>query len=190
MRGLIKEIRYKLFCHICAQVRCYCNQYLLSFIVIIMYWIKFLYELYSNSRVLIHYIEGHCFILFFVSIIGCNKCSYLLIIFCTFKFSSMTLSLSLLHVHWILCYRIKNISFMVFIKQLKPKIFVQCNGCYTEWSLAFKREDPLPGTGRFFLPFFSSTSFLPFLTLRCVFTQEYAHMWSWSRAFIWRAFLP
>ena len=47
------------------------------------------------------------------------------------------LSLSLLHVHWILCYRIKNISLMVFIKQLKPRIFVQCKCCYTDWSLAF-----------------------------------------------------
>ena len=124
-----------------SQVRCYCNLYLLSFIVI-MYWTKFLYELYSNSRVLIHYIEGHYFILFFVSIIGCHSCSYsaILIVFCIFKFSSMTLSLSLLHVHWILCYRIKNISFMVFIKQLKPRIFVQCNCCYTDWSLAFQGE--------------------------------------------------
>ena len=126
------------FAILVSQVRCYCNLYLLSFIVI-MYWTKFLYELYSNSRVLIHYIEGHYFILFFVSIIGCHSCSYsaILIVFCTFKFSSMTLSLSLLHVHWILCYRIKNISFMVFIKQLKPRIFVQCNCCYTDWSLAF-----------------------------------------------------
>ena len=77
-----------------------------------MYWTKFLYELYSNSRVLIHYnVEGHYFILFFVSIIiGYHNRSYsaILIVFCTFKFSSMTLSLSLLHVHWILCYRIKN----------------------------------------------------------------------------------
>ena len=122
-----------------SQVRCYYNLYLLSFIVT-MYWTKFLYELYSNSRVLIHYnIEGHYFILFYVSIIGCHNCSYsaILIVFCTFKFSSMTLSLSLLHVHWILCYRIKNISFMVFIKQLKLRIFV-C--CYTDWSLAFKGE--------------------------------------------------
>ena len=110
-----------------------------------MYWTKFLYELYSNSRVLIHYnIEGHYFIKFFVSILGCHNCSYsaILIVFCTFKFSSMTLSLSLLHVHWILWYRIKNISFMVFIKQLKPRIFVQCNCCYTDWSLAFEGEGP------------------------------------------------
>ena len=64
--------------------------------LLIMYWTKFLYELYSNSRVLIHYIEGHYFILFFVSIIGCHNCSYsaILIVFCTFKFSSMTLSLT------------------------------------------------------------------------------------------------
>ena len=84
------------FAILVSQVGCYCNLYLLSFIVI-MYWTKFLYELYSNSRVLIHYIEGHYFILFFVSIIGCHSCSYsaILIVFCTFKFSSMTfLSLS------------------------------------------------------------------------------------------------
>ena len=80
------------FAILVSQVRCYCNLYLLSLIVI-MYWTKFLYELYSNSRVLIYYIEGHYFILFFVSIIGCHSCSYsaILIVFCTFKFSSMTL---------------------------------------------------------------------------------------------------
>ena len=50
----------KLFCHIVSQVRCYCNLYLLSFIVT-MYLTKFLYEQYSNSRVLIHYIKGHYF---------------------------------------------------------------------------------------------------------------------------------
>ena len=137
-----------------------------------------------NSCVLIHYIEGYYFMLFFVSIIGCHNCSYsiILIVFCTFKFISMTLSLSLLHVHWIICYRIKNISFMVFIKQLKPRIFVQCNCCYTDWSLAIQTgalpskvrvvgSNPLPGTGKKILPFFSSTSFLPFLT--CAFTQVY-----------------
>ena len=47
-----------------SQVRCYCKLYLLSFIVT-MYWTEFLYVLYSNSRVLIHYIEGDYFILFF-----------------------------------------------------------------------------------------------------------------------------
>ena len=80
------------FAILVSQVRCYCNLYLLSFIVI-MYWTQFLYELYSNSRVLIHYIKGHYFILFFVSITGCHSCSYsaILIVFCTFKFSSMTL---------------------------------------------------------------------------------------------------
>ena len=95
------------FAILVSQVRCYCNLYLLSFIVK-MYWTKFLYEIYSNSRVLIHYIEGHYFILFIVSIIGCRNCSYsaILIVFCTFKFSSMTLSLSLLHVHWIFELRI------------------------------------------------------------------------------------
>ena len=54
------------FAILVLQVRRYCNLNLLSFIVT-MYWTKFLYELYSNSCVLIHYIEGHYFILFFVS---------------------------------------------------------------------------------------------------------------------------
>ena len=53
-------IMYKLFCHTVSQVRCYCNLYLLSFIVT-MYLTTFLYEQYSNSRVPIHYIEGHTF---------------------------------------------------------------------------------------------------------------------------------
>ena len=48
------------FAILVSQVRCYCNLYLLSFIVT-MYLTKFLYEQYSNSRVLIHYIEGHYF---------------------------------------------------------------------------------------------------------------------------------
>ena len=71
-----------------SQIRCYCNLYLLSFIVT-MYLTKFLYEQYSK----LHYIEGHYFIVFFVSIIGCHF--ILCYINCTFKFSSMTLSLSL-----------------------------------------------------------------------------------------------
>ena len=50
-----------LFAILVSQVRCYCNMYLLSFIVT-MYWTKFLYELYSNSRVLINYIELFCFL--------------------------------------------------------------------------------------------------------------------------------
>ena len=84
------------FALLALQVRCYCILYLLSFIVT-MYWTKFLHELYSNSRVLIYYIEGHFFILFFVSIIVCHNVHTLaiLIVFCTFKFSSMTLSLCL-----------------------------------------------------------------------------------------------
>ena len=45
----------KKFATLASQVRCYCILYLLSFIVI-MYWTK---VLYSNSRVLVHYIEGH-----------------------------------------------------------------------------------------------------------------------------------
>ena len=43
-----------------SQVRCYCILYLHSFIVT-MYWTTFLYELYSNSRVLV-YNEGPFFI--------------------------------------------------------------------------------------------------------------------------------
>ena len=80
------------FAILVSQVRCYYNLYLLSLIVT-MYWTKFLYELYSNSRVLIHYIEGSLFYFIFCV----NNCSYsaILIVFCTFKFSSMTLSLTL-----------------------------------------------------------------------------------------------
>ena len=48
------------FAILVSQVRCYCNLYFLSFIVT-LYLTKFLYEQYSNSRVLIHYIEGHYF---------------------------------------------------------------------------------------------------------------------------------
>ena len=55
------------FAILVSQVRCYCNLYLLSFIVT-MYLTKFLYEQYSK----LHYIEGHYFIVFFVSIIGCH----------------------------------------------------------------------------------------------------------------------
>ena len=40
------------FAILVPQVRCYYNLYLLSFIVTI-YWTQFLYELYSNSHVLI-----------------------------------------------------------------------------------------------------------------------------------------
>ena len=43
------------FAILASQLRCYCILYLLSFIVT-MYWTKFLY---SNSRVLVYYIEGH-----------------------------------------------------------------------------------------------------------------------------------
>ena len=42
------------FAILVSQISCYCNLYLHSFIVT-MYWTKFLYELYSNSRVLIRY---------------------------------------------------------------------------------------------------------------------------------------
>ena len=50
-----------------------------------------------------------------MSIIGCH---FILIVSCTFKFSSMTLSLSLSHVHWILCYRIKNIGVCVSVDRV------------------------------------------------------------------------
>ena len=120
----------------------------------------------------VNYIEGHFFILFFVSIIGCHNCSYsaILSIFLYLQIQLYEIfSLSLLHVHWILCNRIKNISFIVFIKQPKPRIFVQCKCCYTTGALLFKVRDlgsiPLPEIGSFFLSFFSSTSFLASLTL-------------------------
>ena len=50
---LLIYIMYKLFCHTCVTSS---KLYLLSFIVT-MYLTKFLYEQYSNSRVLIHCIE-------------------------------------------------------------------------------------------------------------------------------------
>ena len=82
----------------------------------------------------------------------------------------MTLPLSLHHVQWILCYRIKNISFMVFIKQLKPRICVQCKCCYTDWSLAFEGEGCGFESPPWDCNFFSSFLFLHFfpslLTLR------------------------
>ena len=43
------------FAILAPQLRCYCILYLLSFIVT-MYWTKFLYEVYSNSRALVYYI--------------------------------------------------------------------------------------------------------------------------------------
>ena len=52
------------FAILTSQVRCYCILYLLSFIIT-MYWTKFLYELYSNSHVLVYYIEGHFLIIFY-----------------------------------------------------------------------------------------------------------------------------
>ena len=53
---------------------------------------------YSNSLVLVYYIEGH---LFFVSIIGCHNCSYSAILnsFLYLQIQLLTLSLFLLHVH-------------------------------------------------------------------------------------------
>ena len=116
-----RHLIYILFIHRCiiffviltSQVRCYCIQYLLSFIVT-MYWTKFLYELYSNSRVLVYYIEGH---LFFVSIIGCHNCSYSAILK-SFLYLQIqlydTFSLSLLHVHWIYCARSHGIHIYCF----------------------------------------------------------------------------
>ena len=90
------------FAILASQVRCYCILYLLSFIVT-MYWTKLLY---SNSHVLVYYIEGHYF--FFVSIIGCHNCSYSAILN-SFLYLQIqlydTFSLSLLHVHWTLCCR-------------------------------------------------------------------------------------
>ena len=111
-----------------------------------------------------------------MSIIGCHNCSYsaILIVFCTFKFSSMTLSLSLLHVHWILCYRIKNISFMVFIKQLKPRILCSVIVAIQTGALPSKvrvpGSNPLPGTGKKFSSFLFLL-FFPSFPQHCAFTQ-------------------
>ena len=106
---------------------------------------------------------------FFVTIIGGHNCSYsaILMLFLQIQLYD-TISLSHLHVHWILCYRIKIISFIVLIKQLKSRIFVQCKYCYTTGAFPFKvtvvGSIPLPGTASFFLPFFSSISFFASLT--------------------------
>ena len=76
-----------------------------------MYWTKFLYELYSNSRVLVYYYIERSLLFFFVSKIGCHNCSYSAMLN-SFLYLQIqlydTFSISLLHVHWILCYRIKN----------------------------------------------------------------------------------
>ena len=102
------------FAILVSQVRCYCNLYLLSFIVT-MYWTKFLYEQYSNSRVLIHYIEGHYFYCIFCVN---NWLSFhtLLLYINSFLYLQIqlydTFSLSLHHVQWILCYRIKNLAIL------------------------------------------------------------------------------
>ena len=57
-------------------------------------------------------IEGHYFIVFFVSIIGCHFICYIN----SFLYLQIqlydTFSLALHHVQWILCYRIKNIAIL------------------------------------------------------------------------------
>ena len=73
-----------------------------------MYLTKFLFEivvfLYIILRVII-------FIVFFVSIIGCH---FILCYINSFLYLQIQLydSLSLHHVQWILCYRIKNIAIL------------------------------------------------------------------------------
>ena len=83
---------------------------------------------------------------------------------------------SLLRVHWILCYRIKNIYFMVFIKQLKPKILCSVIVAIQTGALPSKvrvvGSNSLPGTGSFF--FLSFPPLLSFLSLHCASTQLYA----------------
>ena len=110
-----------------------------------------------------------------MSIIGCH---FILCCINSFQYLQIqlydTFSLSLSIMCNVYCAIELRISFMVFIKQLKPRIFVQCKCCNTDWSLAFTKVrvvglNPIPGTGSFFLPFFSSTSFL--LSLDCAFTQ-------------------
>ena len=68
---------------------------------------------------------------------------------------------------------------MVFMKQLKPRIFVQCNVAKQTGALPFKvrvvGSIPLPGTGSFFfLPF---PPLLSLLSLHCAFTQVSARLW-------------
>ena len=94
----------------------------------------------------------------------------------------MTLSFSLLHVHWILPLN-KNISFMVFIKQLKLRIFMQCKCCYRTGSLPCKLRVmgsiPCLGLDVFFFlsfpPLSLSGKCSPYTD--CMFTQVYARLW-------------
>ena len=78
----------------------------------------------------------------------------------------MTLSLSLVHVHWILCYRIKK----DMVSEAKDLCVYIVNVAIQTGALPSKvrvvGSIPLRGTGSFFLLSFPSTSFLAFLTLR------------------------
>ena len=96
------------------------------------------------------------FCCFFVSIIGYRNCSCTAI-FCTFiiqLFNTFSLSPSC-------ALDIKNISFMVFIKQLKQSIFVRCKCCY--------RTGALPCKGRVvgYSPLWDWNFFSSFLFFLC-----------------------
>ena len=163
-----------------------------------MYWTKFLYELYSNSRVLVHYIESPFFFFFFVSIIHCHNCSYSAILN-SFLYLEIQLydsfSLSLLHVHWILCYRIKNISFMVSQSNWSQRYLCSVNDaeqlepCLLRWGL-WVRFPSLGLEENFFLSFPPLLSLLSLHWLRCAFTQVCASLWAGSCASGGPAFLP
>ena len=75
---------------------------------------------------------------------------------------------------------------MVFIKQLNQgslcSVIVAIQTGALPSKVRVPGSNPLPGTGKKFLPFFSSTSLFPFLTLR--FTQVYARPREESCAFI------
>ena len=94
----------------------------------------------------------------------------------------MTLSLSLLRVYWTLLLN-KNISFMVFIKQLKPRIFVQCKCCYRTGALLckvrFVDSILLSGTGIFFFLSFPPLLFpcFPYTDCTACLTRVYACLW-------------
>ena len=108
-----------------------------------------------------------------MSIIGCHNCSYSAILNSLFLQIQLydTFSLSLSFMCIVYCAIELKISFMVFIKQLQPRIFVQCKCCYTDWILPFKvrvlGSITLPGmakiTSFLFLHFFPS--------LHCAFSQ-------------------
>ena len=119
-----------------------------------MYWKKFCLN-YIQIVVFLYFIVRVTFFFFFVSIIGCHNCSYSAILN-SFVFLQIQL------------YDACTIELRIYGK-LKLRM-CSVNVATQTGVLPFKvrvvGSIPLPRTASFFLPFFSSTSFLTFLTLR------------------------